>query len=154
MADQRPAHEVLTRDQMRRYARHIALREVGGVGQLRLLGAHVRLKGAGPGAEEAARYLAAAGVGRLTLDGALAARLGPELGALNPDCRVTSSAQDGRAESESDGGERAEVVEVGPVEPDDRLEGALLALRVMGRVVGFGPAGGEAEGFRWETPRP
>ena len=148
----RPAHEVLTRDQMRRYARHIALREVGGAGQLRLLGAEVHLVGTGPAAEEAARYLAAAGVGRLVVEPALAARLGDELAALNPDCQV------GAPPSHPLDGEGGETtVQAGPFEPDDRLEGCLGALAIMNHIVGVGAAAQTSSpsgAFRWETPRP
>ena len=53
--------------QFDRYARHIVLREIGGGGQRRLLAAHVALVGAGGIGSPAIQYLAAAGVGRLTL---------------------------------------------------------------------------------------
>ena len=54
-------------DQLERYARHIILKEIGGIGQQRLLGSHVALIGAGGIGAPAIQYLAAAGVGRLTL---------------------------------------------------------------------------------------
>ena len=57
----------LTDAQLDRYARHIVLREIGGEGQRRLLGAHVALVGAGGIGAPAVQYLAGAGVGRLTL---------------------------------------------------------------------------------------
>ncbi len=53
--------------QLERYARHIVLKEVGGAGQVRLLGSHVVLIGAGGIGCPAIQYLAAAGVGRLTI---------------------------------------------------------------------------------------
>jgi adenylyltransferase/sulfurtransferase len=53
--------------QLDRYARHIILKEIGGVGQQRLLDAHVALIGAGGIGGPAIQYLAAAGVGRLTI---------------------------------------------------------------------------------------
>ena len=53
--------------QLERYARHIILKEIGGAGQQRLLDAHVALVGAGGIGAPAIQYLAAAGVGRLTL---------------------------------------------------------------------------------------
>lgn len=53
--------------QLERYARHIVLREVGGGGQMRLLGAHVVVIGAGGIGSPAIQYLAAAGIGRLTI---------------------------------------------------------------------------------------
>jgi len=54
-------------EQLDRYARHIILKEIGGAGQQRLLDAHVVLVGAGGIGAPAIQYLAAAGVGRLTL---------------------------------------------------------------------------------------
>lgn len=53
--------------ELERYARHIVLREIGGAGQVRLAAAHVALVGAGGIGSPAIQYLAAAGVGRLTL---------------------------------------------------------------------------------------
>jgi molybdopterin/thiamine biosynthesis adenylyltransferase len=57
----------LTPEQLERYARHIMLRELGGPGQQKLLKAHVALVGLGALGGPAALYLAAAGVGHLTL---------------------------------------------------------------------------------------
>jgi adenylyltransferase/sulfurtransferase len=54
-------------DQLDRYARHIVLKEIGGEGQARLLAAHVALVGAGGIGSPAIQYLAAAGIGRLTV---------------------------------------------------------------------------------------
>ncbi|MBX9860796.1 MAG: HesA/MoeB/ThiF family protein [Sphingomonas sp.] len=53
--------------QLDRYARHLILKEIGGAGQTRLLGAHVAVIGAGGIGSPAIQYLAAAGVGRLTV---------------------------------------------------------------------------------------
>ena len=58
---------MLTDAQIERYARHILLREVGGVGQERLLRARVALVGLGGASMWAAAWLALAGVGRLVL---------------------------------------------------------------------------------------
>ncbi|MBO9576050.1 MAG: HesA/MoeB/ThiF family protein [Sphingobium sp.] len=55
----------LTDDQLERYARHIVLREIGGAGQAKLLGAHVAIIGAGGIGCPAIAYLAAAGFGTL-----------------------------------------------------------------------------------------
>jgi len=53
--------------QLDRYARHIVLREIGGEGQLKLLAAGVAVVGAGGIGAPAIQYLAAAGVGALTV---------------------------------------------------------------------------------------
>ena len=52
-------------DQIRRYARHILLREVGGEGQAKLLNARVLVIGAGGLGSPLLLYLAAAGVGTI-----------------------------------------------------------------------------------------
>lgn len=57
----------LSDQQLERYARHIVLKEIGGAGQARLAKAHVLLVGAGGIGCPAIQYLAAAGVGRLTV---------------------------------------------------------------------------------------
>jgi len=54
-------------DRLSRFARHIVLPEVGGAGQVALTKAHVVLIGCGGIGSPALQYLAAAGVGRLTL---------------------------------------------------------------------------------------
>ena len=57
----------LTPDRLERFARHIVLPEVGGAGQVALAEAHVVLIGCGGIGSPALQYLAAAGIGRLTL---------------------------------------------------------------------------------------
>lgn len=57
----------LSDSQLDRYARHIVLQEIGGAGQRRLLDAHVAVIGAGGIGSPAIQYLAAAGIGRLTI---------------------------------------------------------------------------------------
>ena len=57
----------LTDDELDRYARHIVLREIGGPGQAALRAASVAVIGAGGLGSPALLYLAAAGIGRLTV---------------------------------------------------------------------------------------
>ena len=54
-------------EQLDRYARHIILKEIGGGGQKRLLDAHALIVGAGGIGSPVIQYLAAAGVGKLTV---------------------------------------------------------------------------------------
>ena len=57
----------LSDEQLDRYARHIVLREIGGEGQKKLLGAEAVVIGAGGIGSAVIPYLAAAGVGLLTI---------------------------------------------------------------------------------------
>ena len=57
----------LSADELARYARHIVLPEIGGAGQLRLKRAHVVVIGAGGIGSPVLQYLAAAGIGQLTV---------------------------------------------------------------------------------------
>jgi hypothetical protein len=78
-------------DQVRRYARHIMLPDVGGLGQTQLMVTSVRvtLRDAEPLAElTAATYLAAGGVGGLQVPNSTDAQRA-ELAAHGPDTRVT-----------------------------------------------------------------
>ncbi len=63
IAEIRPMND----NQLLRYSRHILLDEIGIEGQQRLLAAHVLIIGAGGLGSPAACYLAAAGVGHITL---------------------------------------------------------------------------------------
>lgn len=57
----------LSDQQLDRYARHIVLRDIGGAGQSMLLSSHVLLIGAGGIGCPAIQYLAAAGVGTISV---------------------------------------------------------------------------------------
>jgi molybdopterin-synthase adenylyltransferase len=58
---------MLSPDRLSRFARHIVLPELGGAGQVALSQAHLVLIGCGGIGSPALQYLAAAGIGRLTL---------------------------------------------------------------------------------------
>ena len=58
---------MLPPDRLARFARHIVLPEMGGAGQVALAGARVALVGCGGIGSPALQYLAAAGVGAITL---------------------------------------------------------------------------------------
>jgi molybdopterin-synthase adenylyltransferase len=57
----------LSDEQLDRYARHIVLRDIGGAGQSKLLASHVLVVGAGGIGCPAIQYLAAAGVGKISV---------------------------------------------------------------------------------------
>ncbi|WP_323799515.1 HesA/MoeB/ThiF family protein [Parasphingorhabdus sp.] len=57
----------LTDEQLDRYARHIVLKDIGGGGQKKILDAHILVVGAGGIGCPAIQYLAAAGIGALTI---------------------------------------------------------------------------------------
>ncbi|MGL4541919.1 MAG: HesA/MoeB/ThiF family protein, partial [Polymorphobacter sp.] len=54
-------------DQLDRYARHIILKEIGGAGQRQLCASRVAIVGAGGLGSPCIQYLAAAGIGQLTI---------------------------------------------------------------------------------------
>lgn len=77
----------MTEAQIRRYARHILLPDVGGIGQTALLEATAQLAHDDAASRIAAAYLAAGGAGTLVVPETLR----DELAGCNPDTRVTSS---------------------------------------------------------------
>lgn len=109
-------------EQVTRYARHLLLDDVGPAGQLQLLAGCARVQGDGVAAEEAARYLTAAGVGRLVLAPALRQRLADALTALNPDTALIDDADD--------------ALPVAPDDPTSRLTGALAAHAALAQLSG------------------
>jgi molybdopterin/thiamine biosynthesis adenylyltransferase len=80
----------LSEAQVERYSRQIILPQVGGRGQLALLGATVTICGSTELATTAALYLAGAGVGHLRVSPPTAAAID----GLNPDCHVAVSTSD------------------------------------------------------------
>ncbi|HVR90678.1 MAG TPA: HesA/MoeB/ThiF family protein [Novosphingobium sp.] len=123
----------LSPERLDRFARHIVLPEVGGAGQVALAGAHVVLIGCGGIGSPALQYLAAAGIGRLTLvddDVVEASNLQRQT--------IFTPADIGRAKAEVaaawvarfDGAleARAVVTRVGGVDAARILEGATLVL--------------------------
>lgn len=170
---------ILRDDQLERYARHIVLPEIGGAGQARLLASHVAIIGAGGIGSPVIQYLAAAGVGRLTLidddmvdlsnlqrqtlfstaqigerkvDAAAAA-----VARLTPDCTVTAHAEriDAGNASRLLGG--ADVVVDGSDNFATRLAvaDACLAARVPLVSAAVGRFEGQLAVFRgWEADKP
>lgn len=122
--------------QSERYARHVRLAEVGARGQERLLAAAAAVMGDGAAAEEAALYLCAAGVGRLVLAPALAARVAGRLAELNPDVQLVAGALD--------------ALTVTPIAQDRRVEGARAALLALVAMTGAGPLN-EWQETPWEA---
>lgn len=131
---------MLRDDQLARYARHLSLGEVGVRGQARLLASRVHLAGVGRAAEEAAVYLTAAGVGELTLDPDLAARIEARLYALNPDVAVR------RADDASTPADLlAAPLRSAPTPAGSRLAGALAAQAALVALTGAAPS------FTWRV---
>lgn len=132
-----------------RYARHILLREVGGVGQERILSSAVEVDGLGEAGCWAATYLALAGVGRMRLfdprpvpPGGLGPLLpasdegrprdraaAASIGALNPDVVTAAGAKTPRVWSPEGS---AETVRLG----GEGIRGVYLVATRGGRAVG------------------
>lgn len=109
----------LSPDRLDRFARHIVLPELGGAGQVALSKAHVALVGCGGIGSPALQYLAAAGVGRLTL--------------IDDDAIEASNLQRQTIFAEADlGRPKAEVA----ADWVRRFDGALEVRAVVGRIGG------------------
>jgi len=114
---------ILSPERLARFARHIVLPEVGGAGQVALAGAHVALVGCGGIGSPALQYLAAAGIGRLTL--------------IDDDVVEESNLQRQTVFTPADIGlAKAEVA----AEWVRRFDGALEVRAVVGRVTGVNAA--------------
>ncbi|MDZ4372908.1 MAG: HesA/MoeB/ThiF family protein [Phenylobacterium sp.] len=118
-----------TDEEIERYARHLVLREVGGPGQQRLKAAHVLVVGAGGLGAPVSLYLAAAGVGRITL--------------VDPDVVDRSNLQRQVIYTEADLGHPKAVASA------ERLTAMNPNVRAEGRVVALDDA--NAEGLIAET---
>lgn len=169
----------LADDQLERYARHIVLPEIGGAGQARLLASHVAVIGAGGIGSPVIQYLAAAGVGRLTIidddrvdlsnlqrqtlfgtaqigerkvDAAAAA-----VARITPDCSVTAIAERIDAANAASLLAGAEVVVDGSDNFDTRLAvaDAALSARIPLVSAAVGRFEGQLAVFRgWEAGKP
>ena len=166
-------------DQLDRYARHIVLKEVGGAGQATLLAASVAVIGAGGIGSPCLLYLAAAGVGRITVidDDTVAlsnlqrqvlhgtadvgraktASAVAALARLNPDVAVTPVAR--RLDADNAAGLLAghDVIADGSDSFATRLAVADAALgsRIPLVSAAVGPFEGQLATFRgWEADRP
>lgn len=170
---------MLTDTQLDRYARHIILREVGGVGQAQLLQAKVAVIGAGGLGSPIIQYLAAAGVGHLTIidddrvslsnlqrqtlfQTADIGRLKTEVAAqfvqaLNPDVRVTTIAERLNAENAESLLKGHDVVIDGCDNFETRLLVAATAYHLRTTLVSaaVGQFDGQIARFRgWEAGNP
>lgn len=169
----------LSDTQLERYARHIVLKEVGGAGQKRLLGARVLVIGAGGLGSPCIQYLAAAGVGTIGIvdDDAVAlsnlqrqvlhgtADIGrakvdsaaDAVGRLNPDVRIERHAERLAADNAARLVGAYDIVADGSDSFATRLavaDAALLARKVLVSAA-VGPFEGQLSVFRgWEAGQP
>jgi len=87
--------------QIERYSRQILLPQVGGRGQESIFAASVEVVGDGLVARTAARYLCAAGIGRLVVSREIDSFADPQQSEFdNPDCRVTFDTAGSEARSD------------------------------------------------------
>ncbi len=118
-----------TESQIRRYARHILLPEVGGTGQARLLAARVLVIGAGGLGSPLILYLAAAGVGTIGVvddDAVELSNLQRQI--LHSDARIGTNKADSAREA------------VAAINPEVRIEphrARLTAANAMALVAGY-----------------
>jgi hypothetical protein len=135
-----------------RFARQLALPEVGPAGQERLLRARVAVVGAGLAAETAARYLAAAGVGTLRLVGDEGA-WDEALRASHPEVALEHRGRPTAGAGWLDALEAADVV-VRAGFDDDPMLSAAIRLGVPAVVVRGRDDGVELVSFREHGPCP
>jgi hypothetical protein len=122
----------LSPEQQEHYARHLILEGFGGEGQERLLAAGVRVHGRGDAALWAARYLAASGVGRLTVE---VESWAAELRALGPWLAVDSPAPGSVPEAHQQASHEVSPPEgSGPAE--SAMNGAQAALDLVRAIAG------------------
>jgi adenylyltransferase/sulfurtransferase len=166
-------------DQLDRYARHIVLKEVGGAGQAKLLAASVAVVGAGGLGSPCLMYLAAAGVGRLTViddDTVAVSNLQRQIlhGTADVGRAKTASAIRGIARINPDVVVTPRAIRLDPANAHDLLAGhdvvadgsdsfatrlavadAALALHIPLVSAAVGPFEGQLATFRgWEADRP
>lgn len=147
---------MLTDQQIARYSRQIILPQVGGRGQQKLLSTRVAVVGGGEMACAAGLYLAAAGIGELSMIGCEQSVCN-DLEALNPDCHVAFSTVPTSGDEASKIARRHDIVvdAGGPSATTSFLNAACFALHkplVWGTVAGALGQAAVLAGYRVAVP--